>query len=58
MPVRDPAMPCLGDPNLGRLCVTSGVPADVQDRRPLAGSAFMLELGLPGTPSPFIEDEP
>ena len=58
MPVRDPAMPCLGDPNLGRLCVTSGVPADVQDRRPLAGSAFMLELGLPGTPLPFIEDEP
>jgi len=51
-------MPCLGDPNLGRLCVTSGVPADVQDRRPLAGSAFMLELGLPGTPLPFIEDEP
>jgi sugar lactone lactonase YvrE len=51
-------MPCFGGPNLGRMCVTSGVPADVQDGTPYAGSAFMLELGLPGTPSPFIQDEP
>jgi sugar lactone lactonase YvrE len=46
-------MPCFGGPDLRTLYITSlrdGVPADVLERTPQAGSLFQIEPGVAGAP--------